>query len=93
MPVWLPVPFKQVCVQLPTSAVNVTLLAVTAEHRSCSDQLVSLARWANSIYRSGARGQNDWTDRRTPFRDIDPVAYYANSVNNIHSGCLVYVKN
>jgi len=39
---------KQVCVQLPTSADNVTLLAVVAERRPCSNRSISTANRAHS---------------------------------------------
>jgi len=39
---------KQVGVQLPTSADNVTLLAVAAERRPCGNQSISPARRAHS---------------------------------------------
>jgi len=39
---------KQLCVQLPTTADNVTLLAGAAERRPCSSQSISPVRLAQS---------------------------------------------
>ena len=39
---------KEVCVQLPTSADNVTLLAFAAERRPCSNRSISPGRRAHS---------------------------------------------
>jgi len=74
--------FEQICVQLPTSAVSVTLLAVVAERRA-----IAAVRRALSIdisRRHGAQQQTRrsrvrWanygtgrqTERRTPDRFID----------------------
>ena len=40
---------EQVCVQLPTSADNVTLLTFAAEHQLCSNRSTSPCCWAHSI--------------------------------------------
>jgi len=64
-----PSPAERVCysVQLPTSAVNVTLLAFTAEHRPFSkfDRWISWPPGAQQqTRRSGVWRSNDWTQGR-----------------------------
>ena len=74
-----------VCVPLPTSADNVTLLAAATERRPCSNRSISPARRAHSS-KPAARccsgrytGQtNGWT----PCRYVVPAADYASSADN-----------
>ena len=71
-------------VQLPTSADNVTLLAVTAERRPCSNRSISPARRAHSSKPAAAAcGRHGCrkTDRRTPDSFIDPAPHTMQAVS------------
>ena len=57
----------QVCVQLPTSADNMTLLAVTDEHRRCSNRSISPAR------RPQQQTRRTLLDRRDGLTDTAPL--------------------
>jgi len=84
---------KQVCVQLPTSADKVTLLAFAAVRRAAAAlggrryQSISPARLAHNsnpphrIQRS-IDGTDGPTDGRAPYRHIDPAEHYADTVSN-----------
>ena len=84
---------KQVCVQLPTSADNTTLLAFAADRHVAVAPLLLGGRRCR-LYaghtadtRRAAAAVDRWTDiqsdGRRPYRYIDPAAYYASCVNNI----------
>jgi len=92
--IW-PLRFKQVCIQLPTSAVYKQLLAFAAERRAAAPLLLGAQRRPVSIHISCLHGtqqqtrrtrlpSNDGTDgrteRRTHDRFIDPAP---GSVNNL----------
>ena len=93
---------SQVCVRLPTSAVNVTLLAYAAERRVVAPLLLTAGRAiidryllpagrkaANLQQRSVATGRvNDGTYRQTDARPLHRpcTAYYADNVNNMMGG-------
>jgi len=65
----------QDCVQLPTSADNVTLLAFAAERRPCSNRPISPTRRAHSSKPAEAAcggRMMEQTDGRTTDRYIDP---------------------
>ena len=88
--------FKQVCVQPPTSAKNVTLLAFAAERRAAERRAAACAAVHRYIPPVGPAAANpphaatveqDGTDRRTngrtQYRYIYPAAYHASGVNKI----------
>jgi len=76
-------------------AVNMTLLAFAADRRAavdvdrkaaapaadalCSNRSIWHARGAHSS--KLAAHSAAWTDKRTPYRYIDPTGYYASNVN------------
>ena len=69
---------EQVCVQLPTPADNVTLLAFAAERRPRSNRSISPARRAHGSKPAAAvcdgrliRQTDGQTDGRTPYRYAD----------------------
>ena len=68
---------ERVCVQLPTSAVNVALLAFAAQRRSCSNRSISPARRAHSSKPASAecgRQTMEQTDGQTDGRtDTRPL--------------------
>ena len=68
-------------VQLPTPADNVALLVATTERQLCRAYGPQQQTRRTLLQRS-----TDGTDRqaygRTPYRYIDPTAYYASSVHN-----------
>ena len=73
----LNVHYKQVGAQLPASAVNVTLLAFSAERRLCCNRSISPGCWAHSSKPTAVEcgsqlmGQADGqTDRRTDARQF-----------------------
>ena len=73
---------QQVCVQLPTSADNVTLLAFTAARRPCSNRLISPGRRTHSSKPAAAACVGRMmgrTDRQTDARRFYRLcpAYYA----------------
>jgi len=79
---------EQVCLQLPTSAANVTLLAFAAERRAaaakcrpCSNMLGA----QQQIHSSSVRRANDETDGQTDARPLHRpcAAYSASSVKNV----------
>jgi len=77
---------QTVCAQLPTSADNVTLLAVVAERQPCSNRSLSPGRRAHSSKPAAAacgRRMRGRTDRLTDARQLHRPcsAYYASSVN------------
>jgi len=96
----LSVQVEQVCVQLPTSADNVTLLALLLNAPCCcapcccgapdgrTDRSISPARRAHSSKPAAAACSGQWENRRThkwtPYRHIEPAAYIATSVKNQH---------
>jgi len=76
---------EQVCVQLPTSADNVTLLAFPAEAPAVQQSIdISWPPGPQQQTRRGSvRPPNDGTDRQTDARQFRRhcSAYYASSVN------------
>ena len=81
---------EQVCVQLRTPVDNVTLLACAAHRHAAAcrrllQQSIDITCLpANPPHTAGAElleQSTDGTDRRTPYRYIDPVIYYASSIN------------
>ena len=85
---------KTVCVQLPTSAVNVTLLALVTERRAAAPLLLSAVQQSintscppgtqQQTRNSSVRRANDETDRQTDSRPLHrpSSAYNASSVKN-----------
>jgi len=76
---------KFICVQLPTSADNVTLLAVAAERRPCSDVSISPARRAHSSKPAAVACGGQMMGQSNGQTDTRPLhkpccAYYASSV-------------
>ena len=81
---------SSLCVQLPMSADNVTLLASAAEHRPCNNGPISPGCWVHSSKPTRAacsgwmmRQTDGWTDARQFHRPCS--IYYVSSVNK----CLV----
>ena len=77
---------QRVCLQLPTSADNVTLVAFAAERRAAAQLLllldarrpplsidISCQHGAQQQTRRTSRLRANGTDRRTPYRYIDPT--------------------
>jgi len=60
---------QQVCVELPTSAINVTLLAFAAERRAANENHATI----RFVCVARADGQSE--DRRTPDRFVDPAPH------------------
>ena len=71
---------QQVCVQLPTPADNVTLLASTAARRPCSNRLISPGRRTHSSKPAAAACAGRMmgrTDRQTDRRTLDGFIDFA----------------
>ena len=90
-------------VQLPTSAVNVTLLAVCYGAPCCSQCCGTAAAAGKRPPLSPARRSpanplstavtDRRTDGRTPYRYIDPAAYFAGSVDAYDNDVVVLTLN
>jgi len=77
--------YQQVCVQLPTSADNATLLVFAAERRTCSSRSISPGSRAHSVEAAAATCGSQMMGRkngRTGRRFHRPCsAYYVSSAN------------
>ena len=72
---------KQLCVQIPTSAVNMTLLAFAAKRRAAAQLLLSashaaIGRYHQQTCSSGVRLANDGTDGQTDGRPTVYISFH-----------------
>jgi len=62
---FFPLQIEQVCVQIPTLAVNATLLAIAAERQPSTNRSMSPANRAHSSKPAAADAADERRDRRT----------------------------